>query len=80
VTGKQRKFFSSPSAVELVATFNLTPAEAEVTLKLAAGLTPSEIAVQRGASVHTIRTHLKRARLKTGTRTQAALVGKVFRS
>jgi DNA-binding CsgD family transcriptional regulator len=39
----------------------------------------ADIATARGVSIYTIRTHLKRAMVKTGTHTQAALVSKVFR-
>jgi DNA-binding CsgD family transcriptional regulator len=70
---------SPPSAEDLVRAFNLTQTEAEVTLELAAGLSATEISTARGTSVHTIRTHLKRALVKTGTHSQAALVGKIFR-
>jgi DNA-binding CsgD family transcriptional regulator len=59
--------------------FNLTQTEAEVTLEIATGRSVAEISESRRASVHTIRTHLKRALVKTGTHTQAALVSKVFR-
>jgi DNA-binding CsgD family transcriptional regulator len=78
VTGKHRTI-PIPTAHDLVRAFNLTRTEAEVTLELAAGLTPADIAARRGASVHTVRTHLKRVLVKTETHTQAALVGKVLR-
>jgi DNA-binding CsgD family transcriptional regulator len=78
VTGKHRTM-SLPSPGELVRTFNLTLTEAEVTLGLVAGQSTADIAVRRGTSVHTVRTHLKRALVKTGTHSRAALVGKVLR-
>lgn len=59
--------------------FNMTQTEADVTLGLARGLSASEMSSIRGTSVHTVRTHLKRALIKTGTHSQAALVVKVFR-
>lgn len=79
MTGKHRAI-TLPSAAELVRAYNLTPAEAEVTLELAAGLSAAEISRARGTSVHTVRTHLKRVLVKTGTHSQAALVARVFRA
>ena len=79
MSGKQRTI-ALPSVADLVRAFNLTQTEAEVTLDLATGKSAADIAAARAASVHTIRTHLKRALVKTGTHTQAALVGKVYRA
>jgi len=56
----------------------LTPAEWRAVQGLAAGLGPAEIAFSLGASVHTIRTQLKRAMAKAGVHSQAALVARAF--
>ena len=52
----------------------LSPAEAEVTLRLARGAAPREIAAATGRRYETVRTLLKRAMGKTGTARQADLV------
>ena len=54
--------------------FALSPAEAEVTLRLARGAAPREIAAATGRRYETVRTLLKRAMGKTGTARQADLV------
>lgn len=59
---------------ELQALYGLTPAEAAVAADLANGRTPTGIAVARGNTIATVRTHLKGAFAKTGTATQADLV------
>jgi DNA-binding CsgD family transcriptional regulator len=56
----------------------LTVAEVRVVRGLATGLSPSEIADSLGLSVHTIRTHLKRAMVKAAVHSQAALVARVY--
>lgn len=58
----------------------LTPAEADVASRLAAGYSLPEIAEQRGSSLHTVRWLLKQAMAKTDTRSQAALVSLVLAS
>jgi DNA-binding CsgD family transcriptional regulator len=58
----------------------LTSAEVRVVQSLATGLRPSEMATSFGLSVHTIRTHLKRAMVKAGVHSQAALVVRVYSS
>ena len=58
----------------------LTSAEVRVVHSLATGLRPSEMATSFGLSVHTIRTHLKRAMVKAGVHSQAALVVRVYSS
>jgi DNA-binding CsgD family transcriptional regulator len=58
----------------------LTSGEVRVVQHLATGLRPSEIASSLGLSVHTIRTHLKRAMTKAGVHSQAALVARVYSS
>jgi DNA-binding CsgD family transcriptional regulator len=45
---------------------------------LVSGQRPLEIAGSQAVSVHTIRTHLKRAMFKAGVHSQAALVSRVF--
>ncbi|MFW6067147.1 MAG: helix-turn-helix transcriptional regulator [Myxococcota bacterium] len=51
----------------------LTQAEARVALRIARGQSVKMIAYDLGVSVHTVRTHLKRAYAKTGTHRQAEL-------
>jgi DNA-binding CsgD family transcriptional regulator len=68
---------SLPAAppVELIQSlFDLTPAEARVARNLAAGETLEEIAVATGLSRNTIRSQLRGALDKTGSRRQAELV------
>lgn len=55
----------------------LSPAETDTVLKLAGGLTSTEIADERGISVHTARNQIKSALAKTGCRRQSDLVRKV---
>lgn len=63
------------SAAQILARlYGLTRAEAEIALLLHAGAGLSDIAEQRGASIHTVRNQLKSAMLKTGTLRQADLV------
>ncbi|MEI4472841.1 helix-turn-helix transcriptional regulator [Frigidibacter sp. MR17.24] len=57
----------------------LTRAEAEVSLALAGGATPAEIARQRGASLHTVRNQLKIAMSKAGVGRAVDLVALVIR-
>lgn len=54
--------------------YRLTPAEARVARGLADGLNVDEVAAHLGLSRHTVRTHLKHALAKTGTRSQRELV------
>jgi len=60
---------SSPLTTE----HGLTPAEVEVVMQLASGLSPKEIAEMRQASVHTVRNQIKSALGKTGLRRQSEL-------
>lgn len=61
-------------AVAVQALFGLTPAEADVALRLAAGWQPLQIAAQLGVQPNTVAAHLKRTLIKTGAGRQAALV------
>jgi DNA-binding CsgD family transcriptional regulator len=56
----------------------LTPSEARVVRLLASARTTGEIARTLGLSVHTVRTHMKRAMSKADVHTQAALVARVY--
>ncbi|HEY0801615.1 MAG TPA: helix-turn-helix transcriptional regulator [Steroidobacteraceae bacterium] len=60
--------------------WSLTDAESRVIQQLATGLRTSEIALRLGVSVHTIRTHVKRAMAKAGAHSQAALVAFLYLS
>ena len=67
-----------PIGAGLRSSCGLTAGEWRAVAGLAAGLRPSEIAVSRGVSVHTIRTQLKRAMTKAGVHSQIELVVRVF--
>jgi DNA-binding CsgD family transcriptional regulator len=58
----------------LGAVYSLTHSEAELVRLLAQGMTLEEAAEQRGVSMNTARSHLKRAFAKTGTSRQGELV------
>jgi len=62
------------SAEALIETFDLTKAEAGVTVSLINGLSPKEIAHNKSVSTNTIRTQLKSIFRKTCTNSQADLV------
>ena len=60
--------------------FFLTPAEARVTAKLGVGHSAEEIAEETGASLETVRTHIRRVLSKTGTGRQGELISLVLRT
>ncbi|HST42356.1 MAG TPA: sigma factor-like helix-turn-helix DNA-binding protein [Conexibacter sp.] len=57
----------------------LSPAEAAVVALLADGLTPKQIAHERGTSLATVRTQIKRAKRATSARTLDELVASAWR-
>ena len=63
-----------PSDAVLRGLFDLSAAEAGVATELAAGNTVKEVALQRGISLATVRTHLAQIFRKTGTRQQGELI------
>ena len=65
---------AEPNCEWLAALHQLTPAEKNVTLNLARGLSTVEVARKLSISVATLRTHLRRIFGKTGCQNQAALV------
>jgi len=66
---------ASPEAGSLLkATFGLTDAEVSVAAALAEGQRPEQIALQRGVSVHTVRSQIKVLLSKTGAAGQIELV------
>jgi len=69
------KASSEPTtAIPLLQTlFDLSPAEAEIAARIAAGATPLQIAAASGRSVSTVRNQLKSVLAKTGCRRQADL-------
>jgi DNA-binding CsgD family transcriptional regulator/PAS domain-containing protein len=79
-------FVSAPSSAPppmtdvLMRQFGLTPAEARVTARLAAGEGTEEIAARHGATRETVRQQIKSALAKTGARGQGQLIGLVLRS
>lgn len=60
--------------------FGLTAAEALVTARLAEGRSVEQIASEHGVGITTVRTQVRRALEKTGTRRQGELVSLVWRS
>jgi len=60
--------------------FSLSRAEAEVAAKIASGLSIAECAEALHLSQHTIRSHVKKLFLKTGTNQQSALVSMLLRA
>jgi DNA-binding CsgD family transcriptional regulator len=58
--------------------WELTPSEGRVVRLLASAHTTGEIARSLGLSIHTVRTHVKRAMSKASVHTQAALVARVY--
>jgi DNA-binding CsgD family transcriptional regulator len=59
--------------------FRFTPAEVEFTKLLLAGKSVAECAAELNVSVHTARSHLKKAMFKTNTNRQGALIGLLLR-
>ena len=64
----------------LVKAFNLTPREVGVLMPLLEGCDPAEVADKLGIAVSTVRTHLQRLFAKTGTSSQAELVGLILKA
>ena len=79
-------FISDPHHQENASTqmltelFQLTPAEANLAIKLARGLSLAEVAEQQSVSQHTTRAQLKSIFAKTGATRQAELVRLVLKS
>jgi DNA-binding CsgD family transcriptional regulator len=63
-----------PSVAALSGLFDLTPAEARVMLRVGSGAAVGEVAVALGVSENTVKTHLQRVFVKTGTNKQPQLV------
>jgi len=59
--------------------FGLTRAEAAFARLLITGKSVAECASELGVSIHTARSHLKKAMAKTGTNRQGALIGLLLR-
>ncbi|VWC58559.1 helix-turn-helix transcriptional regulator [Burkholderia lata] len=72
--------YPTAGAQQLQALFGLTPTESTVAADLGTGLSLEEIARRRGIGIGTVRSHLKRILLKTGTNRQAELAVLVARS
>lgn len=56
---------------------SLSPAELQVVQAMVTGLSPKEVATERGTSIATVRTQLKRAKKKAAARTLNELVALV---
>lgn len=63
-----------PAAERLMTRYDLTSAEAEVTLLLIAGLSPTQISARRDKSINTIKAQIKQIYAKTGVTGQTALL------
>jgi DNA-binding CsgD family transcriptional regulator len=72
VTDPERGLQADPDAV--CRYLGLTPAEGDVVLALARGLSLAEVARQRNVSIETVRTHVKRSLAKADVRRQSDLV------
>jgi len=72
VTDPERGPQADPDAV--CRYLGLTPAEGDVVLALARGLSLAEVARQRNVSIETVRTHVKRSLAKADVRRQSDLV------
>ena len=70
--------YDPKSSLSLPPSWVLTPSESRVVRLLAAGRTTAEMAQLLGLSVHTVRTHVKRAMAKAGVHTQVSLVASLF--
>lgn len=79
-------FVSDPSAAPatvpqaLSGQFGLSPMEAQVAVRLAAGERIEDIADARRVSPETVRVQVKRVLAKTDVRSQGQLIGLIFRS
>lgn len=79
-------FISDPQGQEnasqqmLAELFELTPAEANLAIKLARGLSLAEMSAEQNISQHTARAQLKSIFAKTGASRQAELVRLVLKS
>ncbi len=72
----------APAAVghaEISRLFGLSPAEGRVAASLLSGNDPAAIAEALDIAAETVRTHLKQAMGKTGTHSQAQLIGVLVR-
>jgi DNA-binding CsgD family transcriptional regulator len=69
----------APPADMLMRIFALTPAEAEVAIRIACGKRVAEIAADRSVKVETVRTHSKMVFAKTRTHSQAELAALLSR-
>jgi DNA-binding CsgD family transcriptional regulator len=75
----QQRPLQEPPLEALCREFGLTRAEAATAFRLVAMGSADVIACDTGKSIHTIRTQLKAAMLKTGTHSQASLVALLAR-
>ena len=72
---------SEPIAgAELVSLFNLTPAEARLSVELAAGHSLADISARRGVHISTLRAQLRSVFAKTGMSKQSEFVSAIWRA
>ena len=77
--GQQFAVYAEPPEPEPALPDELTPREAEVLTRIAAGLSNQEIATVLFVSEATVKTHINHIFTKTGLRDRAQLVGYAFR-
>ena len=77
--GQQFAVYAEPPEPEPALPDELTPREAEVLTRIAAGLSNQEIATVLFVSEATVKTHINHIFAKTGLRDRAQLVGYAFR-
>ncbi|MBT9609564.1 MAG: helix-turn-helix transcriptional regulator [Aquabacterium commune] len=65
---------AEPDPFVVASMWDLSPAEAQVMVGLGRGLTPQDMAAQRGVSLATIRSQIQATMVKTGASRQAELV------
>lgn len=68
-----------PPATPVAQPTALTPAQVQIVDLLASGLSPKQISAERGTSLETVRTQIKWAKRKTGSRTLEELVARSWR-
>jgi DNA-binding CsgD family transcriptional regulator/PAS domain-containing protein len=78
IVGNEREPEFYPDLVRQL--FALTPAQARVTAKLAAGRSAEQIAADLSVSLATVRTHIRRVLSKTSTSRQGELISLVLRT
>lgn len=80
MTDEPRTYAVAAPSINPPAPWGLTAAEVRVVQSLATGMRPRDMAESLGVSVHTIRTHLKRAMVKAKVHSQVELLARLYSS